>query len=515
MQIDTPASQQAATQAPSTAASLKAEAKTNSTPSKPQKAAQVNVHRPFPCTFAQYGCAAAFSSKNEWKRHISTKHIQLGFWRCDMCPPSPGIDAPVYNDFNRKDLFTQHLRRMHGGLPATNGPGAMVRDGQPVVASETATTPATAAGSNLVLTEEQIAEIQKRCYRQTRLPPQQSACIFCVRPFEGPGSWEERLEHVGGHLERFRKNAQFVPQVDEWRPDPLLKDYLLLEGIVEIDERGGGGYRIGDNKSRREGPMLLPVNGTPTMHRGLSTSLSMESPANGDQSPFVSQTGVAVMQEMVEPSFNSRQRRRGRPSRREPHVIDARPAVIESPLSQQSAVLEKPLTPGHSEHREIRPKPNINANIDPAFYTSSPSQSQGPFQHSPYPEMPNSQASTGPAPYSYERAILPASQESPILQASAGSQSLQLGQSMVPPASSPQLGLGIGQLLPQANIHPGLQPMQPGVAAVAPMHSPRTPMHQSQTQDGAIADQTPPSAQSEGSGNDPSREGRSFRDVIM
>ena len=45
--------------------------------------------RPFPCCFAQFNCHASFTSKNEWKRHISTKHIQLGFWRCDMCNPSP------------------------------------------------------------------------------------------------------------------------------------------------------------------------------------------------------------------------------------------------------------------------------------------------------------------------------------------------------------------------------------------------------------------------------------------
>ena len=65
--------------------------------------------RAFPCTFATYGCPSTFTSKNEWKRHVQTQHMRLGFWRCDQCPD---VHCKP-NDFNRKDLFIQHVRRMH------------------------------------------------------------------------------------------------------------------------------------------------------------------------------------------------------------------------------------------------------------------------------------------------------------------------------------------------------------------------------------------------------------------
>lgn len=35
--------------------------------------------------------------------------MRLGFWRCDQCPD---VHCKP-NDFNRKDLFIQHVRRMH------------------------------------------------------------------------------------------------------------------------------------------------------------------------------------------------------------------------------------------------------------------------------------------------------------------------------------------------------------------------------------------------------------------
>jgi hypothetical protein len=202
--------------------------------------------RPFPCCFAQYNCHASFTSKNEWKRHISTKHIQLGFWRCDMCEPSAGVECPVYNDFNRKDLFTQHLRRMHA-------PYQQAKEEEefgPLRGSEGTATSATtiAVSSMLQLTEEQILDIQKRCYTILRAPPQQSNCVFCSRVFAGPSSWEERLEHVGGHLERDRKNNLLCLDASAWREDPALLDYLLREGIVDRDSRGA--WRIGDGKRR-------------------------------------------------------------------------------------------------------------------------------------------------------------------------------------------------------------------------------------------------------------------------
>ncbi|KAF2099573.1 hypothetical protein NA57DRAFT_55531 [Rhizodiscina lignyota] len=194
--------------------------------------------RPFPCPLASYGCESTFTSKNEWKRHVSTQHIKLGFWRCDMCPPTNNSDP--YNDFNRKDLFTQHLRRMHADV-AVNGANA----------------PTSPTKKGLALTnaipEDVIAEYQTRCYVRVRSPPQKSSCLMCSRTFSGPGSWTDRMDHVGSHFERDRKNTTNgtkVTDVEGWREDPVLRDWLQEEGLVGVDEKGT--WRIGDGVPLRQ-----------------------------------------------------------------------------------------------------------------------------------------------------------------------------------------------------------------------------------------------------------------------
>jgi hypothetical protein len=171
--------------------------------------------RPFPCPLATYGCNSTFASKNEWKRHVNTQHIKLGFWRCDICPPTtdPNDNQTFYyNDFNRKDLFTQHLRRMH----------AASKDSNP--------------------------EHQTRCLQSLRSPPPQSICLFCDRTFEGPSSWEERMEHVGRHLEKDKNTTVDMLDIKSWNKDESLEKYLLNEGLVVYEHDG---WKVGDGKPRR------------------------------------------------------------------------------------------------------------------------------------------------------------------------------------------------------------------------------------------------------------------------
>ncbi|KAL8993682.1 MAG: hypothetical protein Q9169_006159, partial [Polycauliona sp. 2 TL-2023] len=54
----------------------------------------LSIHtRPFTCSFARYGCKSTFGAKNEWKRHVSSIHLSLGIYRCDVvgtaCTPHP------------------------------------------------------------------------------------------------------------------------------------------------------------------------------------------------------------------------------------------------------------------------------------------------------------------------------------------------------------------------------------------------------------------------------------------
>lgn len=186
--------------------------------------------RSFPCPLAAYHCSSTFSSKNEWKRHVSTQHIKLGFWRCDLCAPTTDpndISVLYHNDFNRKDLFTQHLRRMH----AAHGSGARHTKDFPV-------------------DEDNIQEHQTRCYLQLRCAPQQSICPLnnCGYEFLGPAGWEQRMEHVGRHLERDKKKGVDIFDVASWKVDTALEQYLINEDLIVWEH---GTWKIGDGRSRR------------------------------------------------------------------------------------------------------------------------------------------------------------------------------------------------------------------------------------------------------------------------
>jgi len=207
---------------------------------KAKKAHNPNAARPFPCPLAGYGCLSTFTSKNEWKRHVSTQHIKLGFWRCDMCSPSADPMHPVYNDFNRKDLFTQHLRRMHTHHHLSTA------------ANRSSSSSANSRKNDGGLSDEAVLVHQQRCYRQLRTSPPRSSCLFCPRVFHGEGSWEERMEHVGAHFERERKSnaSNKVASPESWKEDPILRDWLLQEGLIEHDDPTG--WRIGSGNPVRE-----------------------------------------------------------------------------------------------------------------------------------------------------------------------------------------------------------------------------------------------------------------------
>jgi len=180
--------------------------------------------RPFPCAFSFAGCTSTFGSKNEWKRHIASQHLCLTYYRCSSCPQST-VEGKG-NEFNRKDLFTQHLRRMHA-------PFAIKK--------------AIAKGdSKLQLEwETHVKEMQASCLVIRRSPPQRSACpkADCSNAFEGAGSWDDWTEHVGRHMEKGEAGRLGV--------DRLLARWALDEGIIERKEDGE--YRLCGTE--REGGM--------------------------------------------------------------------------------------------------------------------------------------------------------------------------------------------------------------------------------------------------------------------
>lgn len=185
--------------------------------------------RTFTCSFAPYGCESTFVSKNEWKRHVTSQHLQLGFYRCDVgkCSMHTRQPSPTHllapstsrtptpppgqpNDFNRKDLFTQHQRRMHA----------------PWLLSGRRRTPTDAEHAAF---EESLEEVRRRCWHQLRHPPSHSHCGFCREVFSGEGSWDVRMEHVGRHFER--DEPQMLGEEVE---DLSLREWGLQEGILVL-----------------------------------------------------------------------------------------------------------------------------------------------------------------------------------------------------------------------------------------------------------------------------------------
>lgn len=200
--------------------------------------------RPFICTFHNYGCDSTVGSKNEWKRHINVQHMHLETWRCDIgacaapaCAPddlqqngrrissshTASIAGPLDNaasqhhDFDRKDLFTQHMKRMHS--PAGS-----------------------ASRADKLNFEASIEEAQKRCYLKLREPPVNTICPFCPDhpAFE---SWDDRIEHVGKHLEK--NDVDRTKEVE----DLVLMKWLKDAGYVQPK---GSGWKLIDTGKKKK-----------------------------------------------------------------------------------------------------------------------------------------------------------------------------------------------------------------------------------------------------------------------
>lgn len=150
----------------------------------------------FVCVFSFAGCKSTFASKNEWKRHVASQHLNLTYWACDEGTCSNA-------EFNRKDLYTQHLRRMHA-------PFAVKRQGKKIAEWE-----------------ERVRELQLSALRERRQPPSQLLCTLpgCGARFDGSTAWDDRMEHVGKHLDK-------GVEIDQGA-DALLVKWAQRTGIIE------------------------------------------------------------------------------------------------------------------------------------------------------------------------------------------------------------------------------------------------------------------------------------------
>lgn len=163
--------------------------------------------RTYVCAFAFAGCNSLFGSKNEWKRHVASQHLCLNYWECTQgacgsrARPSSSSPSSASNKssiFNRKDLFTQHLRRMHAPAAAKKNTKKIPR------------------------WEADVSRLQAECLRIRRDAPEKIACGACGVSFEGDGAWDERMEHFARHAERGEPGDV----------DGGLVDWAVREGVV-------------------------------------------------------------------------------------------------------------------------------------------------------------------------------------------------------------------------------------------------------------------------------------------
>lgn len=191
--------------------------------------------RDFPCLLRPYGCDATFTSKNEWKRHISTQHLCLRVWRCDLCPEA----ASRPNEFNRKDLFAQHLKRMHSPqYPKYNEADKIDNKTEQMIDKQEPSCTNHSADA-----ESGLDGIFERCLVQIREPPPKLCCTFCDATFRCHGTCEEWLEHVGRHLMLLAKGGPAESKIKaeydevELREDVLFRDWLVKQKVLEFGIR--------------------------------------------------------------------------------------------------------------------------------------------------------------------------------------------------------------------------------------------------------------------------------------
>lgn len=193
--------------------------------------------RPFKCVFHFAGCTSTFAAKNEWKRHNSTQHLVTRYWLCTEgpcsktvtdCspissarpdtraqaggassasnPPTSPISAQADNKFSRKDLFTQHVRRMH--TPQDIKKNLKLLEAQRKARRDLSTKNRKAAPPSPLQMkaldwEEQVRQRQAAALRERDILPTYMRCPAngCDAEFRAQDAWDPWMEHVAKHLD--------------------------------------------------------------------------------------------------------------------------------------------------------------------------------------------------------------------------------------------------------------------------------------------------------------------------
>lgn len=271
--------------------------------------------RPFTCVFCWAGCTANFASKNEWKRHVMSQDIARTYYVCDLdaCAHTKNILSPSKTSsgrakrsrrgagqqqkhsllpepvgpplpngaiFNRKDLFTQHVRRMHAPTNLQK-PQKSSKKSPGISASASASSSSPSAAD----WEEQIKTLQSRALRERCELPTYMRCPaapHCSAEFSGADAWDQRMEHVARHLENAALGDE-EPVVFGGPTDPTLVEWATGPDVAVVRAVGptGGQQWVLNNplraasEGRGVGRKRGPSQPSSLVNRGPGTGASL------------------------------------------------------------------------------------------------------------------------------------------------------------------------------------------------------------------------------------------------
>ncbi|TQV91924.1 hypothetical protein V2A60_005981 [Cordyceps javanica] len=192
--------------------------------------------RPLFCIFHYAGCMLRFTSKNEWKRHIMYQHLNLQYWVCTEggCGlkhrPSSQALAPGMPShgsfFNRKDLYTQHVRRMH-----------LIHD----ISSVHSNTNAALSG----VSKDHIRRLQDAAARTRCTLPRFMLCPVssCAAEFLNSTAWDTWIEHVALHMQRAASGQE--PPLSFGGPDNCtLTEWAASEAVGITHQTSAGTWTL-------------------------------------------------------------------------------------------------------------------------------------------------------------------------------------------------------------------------------------------------------------------------------
>jgi hypothetical protein len=156
--------------------------------------------KPYACTHSD--CDKRFGSKNDWKRHENSQHIQLEFWKCaEKVKDSASSSALCGKICHRRETFKNHLDKDHGiADPKT---------------------------------------VEKRCTdcRNGRNFESRFWCGFCKKTIEfgknGGLAWSERFDHIDAHF-----TGKDGPKMDikDWKSIEL-EPLETFQAILPLEPR--------------------------------------------------------------------------------------------------------------------------------------------------------------------------------------------------------------------------------------------------------------------------------------